>query len=159
MNDLERNYYLERDKQYSREQNQAELERLRSQAYEMRQELDEDRLGEAARRDLQEQLAQTNEAIQILRDSLLALASKDALFVEDQSEPISVEITDPEAYWQSEYAMKCRELEELLKEYALFQSTPPSEARLVRINKLEVDIDRIEKEAEEALENFHRIKQ
>ena len=110
MNDFEQSYYLEKGKQYAREQDQAELERLRSQIGGMWHELDKGNLSEAARRDLEGQIVDTNRAIEVLQNSLKALAHPDAVMVEDISRPLTVKITDERAYWNNEFWSKSRRL-------------------------------------------------
>lgn len=157
MNDLEKNYYLERDKQYAREQNNAELERLRSQIEEMWRELEEGKLSDKAKRDLEGQIVDTNQAIRVLRDSLKALAHPDAVMVEDTTQPLTVEITNQRAYWDNEYRNKLQELDDLHKEYQLFSGSLASETASIRIRHLEADIKQVEIEAEQARENLEKL--
>jgi hypothetical protein len=153
MKGMENDYYINRERQYDREQNQAELEHLRSEAEEMRSELSEGTLSEAAKNDLEQRLMNTNQAINILRESLRALAQPDAIVVEDLDAPITVEISDQRAYWSAVYEQKTHELEELLQELANMKNELRSDSRLTRQEKLEADIERLEKEAEQAADN------
>jgi hypothetical protein len=158
MLDKDKGYYVERERQYNREQNQAELERLRDLAFDMQRELKEGKLSEAARRDLASQLSDTNQAIKILRDSLYALSQHDVVMVEEVDTPISVEITDQKEYWSNEYFRKYDELTELQEEYSSYIGVERSETVRAKIAILEKDMEKVERELEIAFENFEKTK-
>lgn len=152
MNKRENSYYIGRERHYNREQNQAELLRLREQAEEMRSELKEGTLSDAAKLDLQEQLGHTLQVIQILRESIIALSTENVLLVDDISDSsdaaISVEITDPSAYWLHENQTKVAEIRELYEEYAQYQDLELTGDAAVRAAKLRADIETLQREAE-----------
>jgi hypothetical protein len=155
----EKGYYIDQERQYSKRQNEAELLRLREQASEMLREIRESDLSEAARLDLQEQLKLTNEAIRILRDSVVALSTDDIIVVDSNIGEIYAEVTNPWMYWSNLYNIKNQEITDILEEIESYKDKILTDDMKVILGRLREDLKKVSLEADQAMENWLKLGQ
>jgi predicted acyltransferase (DUF342 family) len=159
MDEREKGYYIDQERQYNKGQNEAELLRLREQASEMLHELRESDLSEAARLDLQEQLKLTNEAIRILRDSVVALSTDDIIVVDSDIGEICAEVTNPWMYWSNTYNIKSQEITDILEEIESYKGKILTDDMKVILGRLREDLKKVSLEADQAMENWLKLGQ